>query len=276
MADTHFEEQPRKPADVLYYRFTSHKKILFHRHDRMEIICVRRGRIALETDSGRHMLTAGDIAVVNPCERHGSNELSSDNSYFVFLVPRSVFAACGREYTFRGTVKNDRECFACAEAVSSLFEKRNGSDGYLRRSEIYRLLHLLSRYAKKTDKAVPANENDSEITAGLKTLIRTGYADSFSVRELAHSFSVSVSNLQHTFKHDTGMSITGFINMTRTENAKRLLENTELSVSDIAQNVGFSDHNYFTRVFTSAVGQSPREYRRAHRKQFSFHPTAAL
>lgn len=267
MPDTHFEEQPRKPSDVLYYRFVSHEKILFHRHDRTEIICVRRGGIVLRTDSGERRLSSGDIAVVNPCERHGSNELSPDNDYSVFLIPRSVFGACGREYIFHGTVIGDRACFECAMSAAELFENTRAEDGYLRRSEIYRLLHLLSKFASDSEEAVTANENDSEITAGLKTLIRTSYADVFSLKELAQSFSVSISNLQHTFKRDTGMSIVEYINRTRIGNAKRLLESTELTVSEIARSVGFSDHNYFTRVFTAAEGVSPRTFRRDIREK---------
>lgn len=267
MPKTHFEKQPGIGTDILFYHFTSHNKILFHRHDRLEIICLRRGHILFSVGSKEIMLNAGDIAVVNPCERHGSSRLSADNDYFVFLVPRSVFASCTREYRFAETVKKDSACFECAETAASLFENASAENAFLRRAEIYRLLHLLSAHASGFSPAVAGSTDDSEITAGIKTLIRTRYAEPFSLDDLAQSFCVSVSNLQHTFKHDTGMSILNYLKLTRVENAKNLLTHTEYTVSEIARSTGFTDHNYFTRVFSSVAGMPPRKYRATQREK---------
>lgn len=185
----------------------------------------------------------------------------------MFLVPRSVFASCTREYRFAETVKKDSACFECAETAASLFENASAENAFLRRAEIYRLLHLLSAHASGFSPAVAGSTDDSEITAGIKTLIRTRYAEPFSLDDLAQSFCVSVSNLQHTFKHDTGMSILNYLKLTRVESAKNLLTHTEYTVSEIARSTGFTDHNYFTRVFSSVAGMPPRKYRAAQREK---------
>lgn len=65
------------------------------------------------------------------------------------------------------------------------------------------------------------------------------------------------------FRRDTGMTMTAFINRTRIDNAKKLLAGTTVPVSSIALNVGFSDANYFTRIFKKLEGVTPAEYRKS-------------
>ena len=48
----------------------------------------------------------------------------------------------------------------------------------------------------------------------------------------------------------------------RIRNAQRLLHNLNLSMSDIAELVGFSNQNYFTKVFKKQTGIAPSQYRR--------------
>ena len=48
----------------------------------------------------------------------------------------------------------------------------------------------------------------------------------------------------------------------RVQAAKKLLASGDLPVSAIAEEVGFSDYNYFTRIFKSQTGMSPRDFRK--------------
>jgi len=50
----------------------------------------------------------------------------------------------------------------------------------------------------------------------------------------------------------------------RIETAKKLLLTTDLSISDIANNIGFDDHKYFSRTFKTQLGVYPTEYRSLH------------
>ena len=51
-----------------------------------------------------------------------------------------------------------------------------------------------------------------------------------------------------------------YINRLRINQAKELLTNTDMSVFEIAEAVGFSDQNYFGRVFKKQTGTSPKKY----------------
>lgn len=62
------------------------------------------------------------------------------------------------------------------------------------------------------------------------------------------------------FKRETGMTFIEYLTYRRIERAKRLLKNEGLPVSLVAKKVGFSDSNYFSRVFNKEVGIPPSKY----------------
>lgn len=72
---------------------------------------------------------------------------------------------------------------------------------------------------------------------------------------------ISKTNLFTKLKAFTGLSITHFMRKIRLNNAKILLSQTDMTISEIAYSVGFNDPKYFTRVFGEEFGKSPKEVR---------------
>lgn len=91
--------------------------------------------------------------------------------------------------------------------------------------------------------------------------VNQNYANELSLSELADKFHMNYSYLSSYFKQRTNENLTTYINRVRTDRAKELLQNHELSVSQISQLTGFSDHNYFSKVFKKMTGMTPVEYR---------------
>lgn len=92
--------------------------------------------------------------------------------------------------------------------------------------------------------------------------IRQNYLNHISVDNLADFCHCSTSYLSHIFKKRTLMNINTYINRVRIDQSKIYLENSTDTISEIALNFGFSDPNYYSRVFTQIMGISPREYRK--------------
>lgn len=84
----------------------------------------------------------------------------------------------------------------------------------------------------------------------------------FSFSELCQEIGYSRAYIGKEFKTRTGTSVFEYVTNFRITRAKRLLIDTQLSVSDVAFHVGYTDSNYFTNVFKSRVGISPRTYRK--------------
>jgi len=84
-----------------------------------------------------------------------------------------------------------------------------------------------------------------------------------NMAELAGSLGVSARTLARRFAQGAGMSPLGYVQFLRIEAAKRMLERSPFRVEVIAGLVGYSDVDYFRRMFRRATGATPRQWRKA-------------
>lgn len=98
-------------------------------------------------------------------------------------------------------------------------------------------------------------------SAMLKNLVDQHYAEALTVPELCRRMYISRSKLYNLSLETFGMGISDYIRKKRIAEAKKLLDETELSVAHIAEKVGFRDSNYFTRTFKQEENLTPSEYR---------------
>lgn len=86
-----------------------------------------------------------------------------------------------------------------------------------------------------------------------------------SLNVVAAKCHVSPSYLSSLFKKSTGQTLTDYIASRRIDMAKSMLERTDRSVTEIASKVGFTDINYFTRIFKKQTGITPTGWRDSKR-----------
>lgn len=91
--------------------------------------------------------------------------------------------------------------------------------------------------------------------------IEKHYMEDISLSSLADTFYLSKEHLSRLFKRETGTNLFSYIMELKLNNAKKLLTSTELTLDEIAFKLGFSNGNYFSKVFKKNIGQSPREYK---------------
>lgn len=82
-----------------------------------------------------------------------------------------------------------------------------------------------------------------------------------SIENIAELYGISSSHLSRDFANDTGMSPIKFLTKLRIEHAKKLLQTTLLPISEIAEQCGYKQTNYFCKIFKDTVGQTPLQYR---------------
>jgi AraC-like DNA-binding protein len=92
--------------------------------------------------------------------------------------------------------------------------------------------------------------------------ITSHFAEELSLSGLSKRFAVSEAHLSRTFKARFGMGVCEHITYIRMLRAEQLLSGTSLSVTQVAEAVGFHDSNYFSTVFKKVVGVTPLRYRR--------------
>lgn len=91
--------------------------------------------------------------------------------------------------------------------------------------------------------------------------IRQCYASHITVGGIAEQLGLERTYFSSVFKRHTGYTPKEYLTSLRVDKAKELLLGGRLSVSDVARTVGYEDPLLFSRIFRSAVGCSPRDYR---------------
>lgn len=104
------------------------------------------------------------------------------------------------------------------------------------------------------------------ITREFRKLLIARYKECKSPAEYAASMNISLSYLNEAVKATTGMSVSSLIQQEIMLEAKRLLYHSTCSVKEIAHELGYEDHTYFSRLFKKTVGVTPGEFRRHYRE----------
>lgn len=115
--------------------------------------------------------------------------------------------------------------------------------------------HLLDRYGETTQQAFDV------LIQNIKNYIDENLLHEFSMADLATVFNYNEKYLGRLFKQRTGVSIKEYCNLAKIEKAKYMLTNSNVSISNIATQVGYNNVTYFNRIFKKTTDQSPLEYR---------------
>lgn len=95
-------------------------------------------------------------------------------------------------------------------------------------------------------------------------LVQDNVRRQWAIRDLAEAVNLSPGRLAHLFKSEVGISPQRYLNQIRLEKAKECLENSVLSVKEIAARVGFPNVSCLCRSFKSRYGATPCEHRKTH------------
>lgn len=94
--------------------------------------------------------------------------------------------------------------------------------------------------------------------------IDNNYMNKMTLDDVANHVYLNSSYLSQLFKKEMGISFGEYLESIRLKHAKDLIKNSNKPMSDIAEEVGFSSQNYFTRVFKKATSLSPAKYKEKH------------
>ncbi|GHU74414.1 hypothetical protein AGMMS49992_15780 [Clostridia bacterium] len=110
------------------------------------------------------------------------------------------------------------------------------------------------------------DSRSAKIAADVRMYISDHLSEDLSLTHLADFHKVSAGYLSRIFKEYTGTQITGFVTQQRLESARRLLLESTLSISEIANRSGYETPHYFSQKFKEAYGVTPKEYAYLARK----------
>lgn len=97
----------------------------------------------------------------------------------------------------------------------------------------------------------------------IRKYIQDHSSEPITLYTVAHAFHLSYSYLSSYFNESSPQSFNEFLNEIRITHAKRLLLEGTLSISEISEQVGYTDQSYFSKVFKKLTGLSPSQYKKS-------------
>ncbi len=202
----------------------------------------------------------GDFIIFPPGKKQENICLSQEAKfYYVHFPEPKDFSPFG--LPLAQVISSKPSAKICGLFEEMLFELRTKSPKY----EEYCIFVLMSLFALLSRRFV--NENSVfgayvDKIALVASFISTEYSKSYSLGDYAKMANMSKFHFLRVFESITGSSPIEYRNRIRIENAKELLDDTTLPISEIGSLLGFSSAAYFCDAFKKVVGISPAKYRK--------------
>ena len=115
-------------------------------------------------------------------------------------------------------------------------------------------------YAEKQNKYRYFKSDKARTIDSIIGYIKSNLTEDLSLEAISEYISISPIYLHKLFKEATGMTIREYVEAERLKKAVFLLTTTELNLTEIAFECGFSSQSYFSSVFKRKMDTSPRQY----------------
>jgi len=198
---------------------------------------IRRGNVVGATEKLKSFL-----ALLQSTSQHELDEFKMHALEFITLV---------RDVSTNAGVPSTREYF-----IDLYAKLQQSSDVEKIESMIYGVVEKMSGKVANAPK-----KRSSELVIKTRDIIEQNIVTPPSQSDVAKKLGVSASHFRRIFKDDMGCTFNQFVTKLKCERAKEMLADPNNNISDIAYDLGFSDSNYFSRVFKKETGISPREYK---------------
>ena len=133
------------------------------------------------------------------------------------------------------------------------------------RAEVSAMVKLI---LLKLAETVSENALPSQMVEALDAYIRENCSEEISNTEIGAIFGYHPFYVSRVLKDKKGITLRQYIIFYRLKAAKRMLELTQKSMAEIAEEVGFTDASYFTKTFRQSFGMTPKEWRNKFKEEF--------
>ncbi|MCR2013852.1 AraC family transcriptional regulator, partial [Bacillus cereus] len=244
-----------------------------HWHNSIEILYVLRGSVNINIDTDSFELLEKELEIINVDEAHRiySNE---DNKVLIFHIDPYFFEKYYKDINNIFFYTNSTDDGAqegeeydllrnfLAKLLCEAIQKLDDYDKEIESILIDLLYHLINNFHYLTYEKEELKEKTEQLARyhRISKYIFNNYDSNITLQEIAKKEFLSPHYLSHEIKYATGNSFTDLVNQTRVEESVKLLLDSDLSISDISDEVGFSHVRYLNKNFKNYYGCTPLQY----------------
>ena len=253
-------------------------QIPVHWHDELEIIYVKSGFLTVNISGENYIGKPGDAFVVSPGNLHFMGSQTGTVDYFTFLFPLKYIAFRSDDMLddklieplnsghlmispeIKDTVKE--QCEQLAGVYAAEIDKSESKITSQIRKKIV-LLQFIHELWKKGFIVENDTTGRNTVEKEMVSYIQQNYTGKILLREFGEQFHLSEKYISRYFKDHFHITLSQYVTYLRLEHAKQMLQETDISVTEVAMQSGYQNVSYFIRSFKKTYGVSPLKYRKS-------------
>ena len=270
------KEYIKYPFDLpIKISYLNIKNYPIHWHNSMEIIYVLKGSLHIKIDTDSFMLNEKEVEIINSDEAH-EIQGNGDNKVLIFNIDPYFFSKYYKDinnvffYTNSSNIENqngieyDELKILLSEILCEYVQKLEDYDEEIEELLRTLLYHLINNFHYLTHEKEELKEKTEQLDRyhRIAKYIFNNYNNNITLQEIAKKEFLSPHYLSHEIKYATGYSFTDLINLTRVEESIKLLLDSDMSISEISEEIGFSHVRYYNKNFKVYYGCTPLQYRK--------------
>lgn len=237
-----------------------------HTHNYMELFFIVGGKGQFLIEDQLHPVDANGLVIINPNVTHTEVSLNAQPLEYIVLGIEGVELASSNTSHGQFSILDHYESVEISGCLRNILrEMEQKNPGYEDVCQAYMEI-LIIRLMRTTVLAVPAEPQTISVNrqcAAVRRYIDLHFKEALTLEQLAEEGHMNKFYLSHAFKREYGISPINYMIAKRIEESKYLLAETDLSLSQIAQMLGFSSLSYFSQVFRRTQEVSPKGYRQS-------------
>lgn len=238
-----------------------------HIHSFYELYCVMDGSIKIIMNNKELTLKKNDCVLFPPNCEHRIIDYSTD--FVRYDIGFRVSNASFIENVI-STEKNDGYCFTMTDEMKFLLKYMNK---YAVMNNLYSpsaIGNAICAFVIDVLNQINSGINDDEknkktyqtsLAYAAREFIQDNYERQITPSDVSNILHISNRQLSRILKKYYNMSFSGLLELFRIENAKKYLENSDLTIKEIAFLTGYSNEYTFIRAFNRVVGETPGKYK---------------
>lgn len=256
-----------------------------HYHTYIELVYCLNGSFSVWSNNTHHDFYTGDLLVINSNEVHAIEARTQDGGAYIVLrfEPEVLYGSAKDAFDIKYVLPfmfnsvTPQKIFKYEEIYNTEIPRlmHDAYDEYISgkfgfelalRSDICRIFLWILRYWEGMGINIPtSNVTASEHIKSLKHVldyISAHYNENISANDMARLANMSYTYFLKVFGKVMNKSFTDYLSFIRITEAEKLLVSTNMTITEIAYDTGFSSSSYFIKIFSKYKSMSPSQFRK--------------
>jgi len=250
--------------NVASYRYGGDWHSTPHTHNHTELFFIVSGKGQFLIQDQMFPVDVNKLVIINPNILHTEVSLNAQPLEYIVLGISGIELATSENSNDQFCILDPFESVEISSCLRNILrEMELKNTGYEDICQAYMeiLIIRLMRNTALTVQVEPQVTSGNRQCAAIKRYIELHFKEPLTLEQLSEEAHMNKYYLSHAFKREYGVSPINYLISRRIDESKYLLAETDLSMSQIAQLLGFSSLSYFSQVFRKAHGSSPMEFR---------------